>query len=100
MSYLTIGAAVAGTALLGTAAGFTAGAFTLFNRTIPRQDQLRVDISEMADMAKWEEYKKFIVPNRGGLRSSRWSMSALPLTTGLRSARNTSLRTRRQTSSR
>ena len=52
------------TALLGTAAGFTAGAYTLFNCTIPRQDQLRVAISEMADMDKWEEYKKFIVPNR------------------------------------
>ena len=57
MSGFAIGAAVAGTALLGTAAGFTAGAFTLFNRVIPRQDQLRVDISEMADMDRWEEYK-------------------------------------------
>ena len=64
MSGLIIGAAAAGTAVLGAAAGFTAGAFTLFNRTIPRQDQLRVDIGEMADMDKWEEYKKFIVPNR------------------------------------
>ena len=64
MSAMAIGAAVAGTALLGTAAGFTAGAYTLFSRTIPRQDQLRVDISEMADMERWEEYKKFIVPNR------------------------------------
>lgn len=64
MTGLAIGAAAAGTALLGTAVGFTAGAFTLFDRTIPRQDQLRVDISEMADMDKWEEYKKFIVPNR------------------------------------
>ena len=64
MSGSIIVAAAAGTALLGTAAGFTAGAFRLFNRTVPRQDQLRVDISEMADMEKWEEYKKFIVPNR------------------------------------
>ena len=64
MSGLAIGAAVTGTALVGIAAGFTAGTYTLFNRTIPRQDQLRVDISEMADMDKWEEYKKFIVPNR------------------------------------
>ena len=64
MSGSIIAAAAAGTALLGTAAGFTAGAFRLFNRTVPRQDQLRVDISEMADMEKWEEYKKFIVPNR------------------------------------
>ena len=36
------------------------GARTLFNRVIPRQDQLRVDISEMADGAKWEEYIKLI----------------------------------------
>ena len=64
MTGLAIGAAAAGTALLGTAVGFAAGAFTLFDRTIPRQDQLRVDISEMADMDRWEEYKKFIVPNR------------------------------------
>ena len=64
MSVFAIGAAAAGTAVLGVAAGFTAGAFTLFNRTIPRQDQLRVDLSEMADMDRWEEYKKFIVPNR------------------------------------
>lgn len=64
MSLFTIGAAIAGSALVGTAAGFTAGAVTLFNRTIPRQDVLRVDLSEMADMDKWEEYKKFIVPNR------------------------------------
>lgn len=64
MSGLAIGAAVTGTALVGIAAGFTAGAYTLFNRTISRQDQLRVDTSEMADMDKWEEYKKFIVPNR------------------------------------
>lgn len=64
MTATAIAAAVAGTALLGTVAGFTAGAYTLFNRTIPRQDQLRVDIGEMADMDKWDEYKKFIVPNR------------------------------------
>lgn len=57
-----IGAAVAGTACM-------AGALTLFNRTIPRQDKLRVDLSEMADMAKWEEYKKFMVPNREWLQS-------------------------------
>lgn len=45
------------------AAGTTAcfiGARTLFNRVIPRQDVLRVDISEMADAEKWEEYIKII----------------------------------------
>lgn len=43
----------------GTAACFI-GANTLFNRVIPRQDVLRVDISEMADAEKWEEYIKII----------------------------------------
>lgn len=43
----------------GTAACFI-GARTLFNRVIPRQDGLRVDISEMADAEKWEEYIKII----------------------------------------
>lgn len=43
----------------GTAACFI-GARTLFNRVIPRQDVLRVDISEMADAEKWEEYIKII----------------------------------------
>ena len=43
----------------GTAACFI-GARTLFNRVIPRQDQLRVDLDEMADGATWEEYIKLI----------------------------------------
>lgn len=43
----------------GTAACFI-GARTLFNRVIPRQDVLRVDVSEMADAEKWEEYIKII----------------------------------------
>ncbi len=36
------------------------GANKLFQTVIPRQDQLRVDVSEMADPKKWEEYKKVI----------------------------------------
>ena len=59
---MVFGAAALGTAVLGTAC--TAGAVTLFNRVIPRQDVLRVDLNEMADMAKWEEYKKVIAPNK------------------------------------
>lgn len=62
MGKALLGAAIVGTAAVGAAC--TAGALTLFNRVIPRQDELRVDIGEMADMAKWEEYKKFITPNR------------------------------------
>lgn len=62
MKNAIIGAAALGTAVLGTACA--AGAVTLFNRVIPRQDVLRVDLDEMADMKKWEEYKKIITPNK------------------------------------
>lgn len=55
-----LAAGIAGGALLAGAGAAVAGALTLFNRIIPRQDELRVDISEMADMDKWEEYKKVI----------------------------------------
>lgn len=53
-----IGVAVVG----GIGIACTAGAYKLFNRVIPRQDVLRVNLDEMADMAKWEEYKKMITP--------------------------------------
>ncbi len=69
MGKAVFGAALAGTAVLGTAV--MAGALTLFNRVIPRQDVLRVDLGEMADMEKWEEYKKFIVPNREWLEAQQ-----------------------------
>lgn len=62
MKNAIIGAAALGTAVLGTACA--AGAVTLFNKVIPRQDVLRVDLDEMADMEKWEEYKKIITPNK------------------------------------
>lgn len=65
-----IGITVLGVAAAGSIACF-AGAKTLFNRTIPRQDVLRVNLSEMADMQKWEEYKKFMVPNREWLQSQK-----------------------------
>lgn len=66
MSKVLLGAALAAG---GAFAACMAGAETLFNRTIPRQDTLRVDLNEMADMSKWEEYKKFMVPNREWLES-------------------------------
>ncbi len=53
-----VGAAVIG----GIGIACTAGAYKLFNTVIPRQDQLRVNLDEMADMKKWEEYKKIITP--------------------------------------
>ncbi len=63
-----IGSIVLGTAALGTAV-FTGAAITLFNRVIPCQKELRVDMSEMADMATWEEYKKTINPRAEWIRS-------------------------------
>lgn len=47
------------TAAVGAAASY-AGAVKLFKSVIPRQREVRVDIKEMADEAKWEEYKKII----------------------------------------
>lgn len=67
MNKAIIGAAALGTAAAGTACAV--GALTLFNRVIPRQDVLRVDLNEMADMAKWEEYKKIITPTKEWLLS-------------------------------
>lgn len=55
--------AAAGLAAAGAAGAFI-GARTLFNRVIPRQDKVMVDISEMADMDKWEEYKVIIHKNK------------------------------------
>lgn len=51
------------------AAGSVIGASTLFNRVIPRQDGVKVDLSEMADGQKWEEYKKVIYANKEYLLS-------------------------------
>ena len=64
MNSFLAAAGIAGAAVAAGAAGAMAGAVTLFNRVIPRQDELRVDLNEMADMAKWEEYKKIIHPNK------------------------------------
>lgn len=55
--------AAVGAVLLG-AAGAGIGALTLFKKVIPRQDMVRVNLDEMADMAKWEEYKKVIHPRK------------------------------------
>lgn len=68
----------------GAAAACTAGALTLFNRVIPRQDALRVDLSEMADMQKWEEYKKFITPNREWLTAQELEHITILSNDGLR----------------
>lgn len=81
MRKLLIGAAaLAG----GTAVACTTGAVTLFKSVIPRQNELRVDISEMADMEKWEEYKKFITPNREWLEKQRLEHVVITSYDGLR----------------
>lgn len=59
LNFGTAALAAGGILAAGTAACFI-GARTLFDRVIPRQDELRVDISEMADGAKWDEYIKLI----------------------------------------
>lgn len=46
----------AATAAAAGGAACYIGARTLFNRVIPRQGELRVDTSEMADAEKWESY--------------------------------------------
>lgn len=61
--FITGAAIAAGALVLGTA-GAAAGAFTLFNKVIPRQDGVKVNMDEMADMQKWEEYKKSIAPRK------------------------------------
>lgn len=64
MGFAKMAARVTGGAvLLGAAASGTAAA-VLFNRVIPRQDKIRVNLDEMTDMQKWEEYKKIIHPNK------------------------------------
>ncbi|MGN0620269.1 MAG: alpha/beta hydrolase [Porcipelethomonas sp.] len=55
---------LAGCLVLLAAAVPIIAALVLFNRVIPRQDQLRVNLDEMADMEQWEEYKKIIHPNK------------------------------------
>ncbi len=55
---------IAGGVVALCAAGSMYGAKTLYNKTIPRQDQLRVDLDEMADASQWEDYMKIITPNK------------------------------------
>ena len=63
MSKVSVFGLIGGLAAAGTAASFI-GAKTLFDRVIPRQDGVKVDLDEMADMQQWEEYKKIIHPRK------------------------------------
>lgn len=58
-----VGGVIGGACIVGTAAA-AIGAKTLFDRIIPRQDSVRVDLSEMADMEQWEEYRKMMAPRK------------------------------------
>lgn len=60
---LLVGSIVGGVALAGSTVSYGV-ASTLFKRVVPRQDMVNVDLSEMADMQKWEEYKNLIIPRK------------------------------------
>ncbi len=77
------GTIIGGGILAGAAASY-GGALTLFNRVIPRQDQLRVDLSEMADMEKWEEYKKIIHPKKEWLMQRNLEQISIKAKDGIR----------------
>lgn len=67
MSAIVIASAIiGGLAVAGTVGSFV-GANTLYKKIIPRQDQCRVDVSEMADAKKWERYIEFIHENKDWL---------------------------------
>ncbi len=62
MSGIAIAGAVVGSVAVLAAGAAFGGAVKLFNSVISRQQELRVDMKEMADEATWEEYKKMIYP--------------------------------------
>ena len=72
-----------GMAAAGAAAAF-GGAAKLFNSVIPRQDGLKVDLSEMADMQQWEEYRKIITPRKEALLARPHESVTLTTHDGLR----------------
>ncbi len=67
MKFNILGAVIGTTAVAGAVSVIAAR--KLFDMTIPRQDGVKVDISEMADMNRWEEYKKIIAPRGEWVRS-------------------------------
>ena len=67
-SILTVAGIAGGVVALGALGSFGV-ANILFNKIIPRQDGVKVDMKEMADADKWEEYKKGIAPRKEYLMS-------------------------------
>jgi len=61
-TFIAVGAVLGGAAALGAVSML--GAKKLFDMTIPRQKEIKVDLNEFADMEKWEEYKKIIGPRK------------------------------------
>lgn len=68
---------------LAAGAACVGGAYKLFNTVIPRQDGVKVDISEMADMARWEEYKKLIIPRSEWVHSKEMEHIFIPARDGI-----------------
>lgn len=60
--FIAAGIAVSAAALLTAGSALTAN--VLFKKVIPRQDGVKVDMDEMADAQKWQEYMKIIEPNK------------------------------------
>ncbi|MBR4093202.1 MAG: alpha/beta hydrolase [Oscillospiraceae bacterium] len=60
--FIVAGIAVSAAALLTAGSALTAN--VLFKKVIPRQDGVKVDMDEMADAQKWQEYMKIIEPNK------------------------------------
>ncbi|MBQ2797781.1 MAG: hypothetical protein IJF09_00165, partial [Ruminiclostridium sp.] len=65
---LIVAGVVGGVAALGVAGSYGV-ANILFKKVIPRQDGVKVDLNEMGDGGKWQEYMKVIQPNKEYLLS-------------------------------
>ncbi|MBQ8930846.1 MAG: alpha/beta hydrolase [Ruminiclostridium sp.] len=65
---LIVAGVIGGVAALGVAGSYGV-ANILFKKVIPRQDGVKVDLNEMGDGGKWQEYMKVIQPNKEYLLS-------------------------------
>ncbi|MGN0612871.1 MAG: alpha/beta hydrolase [Porcipelethomonas sp.] len=74
----------ASAALAAGAIGSAIGAKVLFDRVIPRQEQIRVNLDEFADMAKWEEYKKLMVPAREWIEGQKTELVHITARDGIK----------------
>ncbi|MGN1304115.1 MAG: alpha/beta hydrolase [Oscillospiraceae bacterium] len=72
-----------GLAAVGTAASLI-GAKVLYDRTLPRQEQVRVNMKEFADEAKLAEYQKIMVPNKEWYETQTFEEIAIKSNDGLK----------------